>query len=482
MKTLETLLLSRKCIVAFLVEVALVLAVCSVCARPALGQEQFGQITGLVTDSSGAVVTDAKVECINESTGVVRSTATNAQGNYFIISLLPGTYKVSMSLPGFKSTSRTGITLDVSQVVRIDLALEVGEVTQQVNVSGAGAVLQTETVGVGAVVPESGVADLPLNGRNYLQLATLTAGATAVNFGVNSGGVITSTIQINGMRGAAVSYGINGADVSDQHLLGSAFTPAPDALQEFKVDTANMSVKYGGGAAINAVLKSGTNSFHGDVYEFFRNDFMNARNFFALSVPELRQNQFGTTLGGPMVKNKTFFFVDYQGTRILNGLTQNSVVPTAAQRVGNFAGGPQLKDPFSGQPVPGNQIPASAISPQTAFFVPFMPPANSPTGTYITSSPSSNDGDQFDIRIDHQLRPADSLSFSYTFIQPALFTPGPYPQNGAISVSNLSQVGVAAWTHVFGPAVVNEARLSYQHISGLQSPQGLVLLCYKRTF
>jgi len=452
----------------------LILAVGSVWLVPVFGQEQFGQITGLVSDASGAAIPGTHVDVINESTAVVRSTTTNIQGNYMVTSLIPGTYKIAASKAGFKAASRTGVNLDVSQVVRIDVVLEVGQISEQITVSAAGPLLQTETASVGAVIAESGVVDLPLNGRNYLQLATLVPGATAAALGSNSSGVPVSSIQLNGMRQSATSYAIDGADVSDQHFTGTAFTPAPDAIQEFKIDTNNMSAKYGGGGAIiDTVLKSGTNAFHGDAYEFFRNDAMNARNFFALGNPELRQNQFGGALGGPIRKNSTFFFVDYQGTRIRQGLTDNSIVPTAAQRAGNFAGGLQLKDPYTGQPLPGNQIPASAISPQTAFFIPFIPLPNTPGGTYVLSEASRNDTDQFDIRIDQQLRASDSLTFSYSFSQQGLFTPGAYPQNGALNVSDRPQFGVAGWTHTFGPATVNQARLSYTHVTGRETQQGL---------
>ena len=445
------------------------------CLVPAFGQGEFGQITGLVTDVSGGAVAGTNVEAINEATAVVRSTTTNSQGNYTITSLIPATYKIVVSKPGFKSTSQTGVRLDVSDVVRIDAVLEVGQVSEQITVSGSGALLQTETASVSSVIPESGVVDLPLNGRNYLQLATLVPGATvgALGLGANASGVPVSSIQLNGMRQSSTSYSIDGADVSDQHFMGTAFTPAPDAIQEFKIETNNMSAKYGGGGAIiNTVLKSGTNTYHGDAYEFFRNDAMNARNFFALTNPELRQNQFGTTFGGPILKNKTFFFLDYQGTRVRQGLTNNSVVPTAAERSGNFAGGPPLKDPYTGQPLPNNQIPVSAISPQTAFFLPFIPLPNTSAGTYVLSTAASNQTDQFDIRVDQQLRASDSLSFSYSFSQQGLYTPGAYPQNGALNVSDRPQFGIAGWTHTFGPTIVNQARLSYTHVTGRESQQG----------
>jgi outer membrane receptor protein involved in Fe transport len=440
----------------------------------AFGQGQTGQITGVVTDSSGASVPGAKVVVINEGTAISKSTATSAYGNYTVTPLMPATYTVVVSKEGFKSSSMTGVKIDVAEIARIDVALEVGQISEQVSVSGAGALLQTETVSLGAVVAESGVNNLPLSGRNFLQLATLAPGVTAAGvLGANVSGVPVSSVQVNGMRQSATSYSIDGADVSNQHFMGTAFTPAPDAIQEFKVETNNMSAKYGAGAVVNTVLKSGTNAFHGGVYEFFRNDLMDARNFFALTKPELRQNQFGGTLGGPVIRDKTFFFVDYQGTRVRQGRTTNANVPTAAQRVGNFAGGPQLKDPFTGVALSGNQAPAGSISPQAAFFLPFIPLPNTAANTFIRSAASSNETDQFDIRVDQQLGPADSLSVSYSFIQQGFLIPGAFPENGAVSGSDRPQFAVAGWTHTFGPSIVSHARLSYSHVFGTNTQQGL---------
>jgi hypothetical protein len=450
-------------------------AICAICVAPSLAQEQFGQITGLITDSAGATVPEAKVDAVNESTGVIKSTTTNAQGSYFITSLIPGTYRIVASRPGFKSITRTGITLDVSQVARVDVVLEVGDISQQVTVNGAGATLQTDTASVGTVIAESAVTDLPLNGRNYLQLAILTPGVVVYNtLGASTNGFLYNTIQAGGLRNSTTAYAIDGADVTNQKAVGTSFTPAPDAIAEFKIDTNNMSVRNGtGGAAVNVVLKSGTNAYHGDVYEFWRNNDLNARNFFALTSPELRQNQFGATLGGPILKNRTFFFADYQGTRVINGMTQNSVVPTAAQKAGNFAGSAQIRDAVTGQPIPNNQIPASAISPQTAFFLPFMPLPNSAGGTYVTSAPATSDSDQFDVRVDEQIRSSDSLSVSYSFLNRRDFSPGPFPQVGALTSPTRSQLAVASWTHTFGPATVNQARLSYTHFAGKDTQQGL---------
>src|SRR5262249_41519512 len=222
------------------------------------------------------------------------------------------------------------------------------------------------TAALGQVIKESSVADLPLNGRNFTQLTTLTPGAyTAATTSFVKG----STIVANGMRTSNTVFVINGANTTDQDFEGTPLLPAPDAIQEFKVQTNDLEAQYGlGGAVINVDLKSGTNAFHGVVYEFLRNDKLDARNFFALKKSELRQNQFGFTLGGPIIKDRTFFFGDFQGTRINSGQTFNDVVASAAMQQGNFAGLKAITDPSTGQPFPNNLIPAARISPQSSFF------------------------------------------------------------------------------------------------------------------
>src|SRR5579885_611869 len=300
-------------------------------AGNAAAQGQFGQITGLVTDQTGAGVPGASVTVRNEKTGVEFKTVSNTDGNYIVTSLVPGTYSVATSKAGFQSVTHTGISLNLAQTARIDISLTLGEVQQHVQVEAAGVLLQTETASVGSVMPQSEVIDLPLNGRNYLQLATLIPGTTSAGIGNQFFGMPQNNLNVNGMRSSSSMYMIDGADVMEQFNSGTEYTPAPDAIQEFRVETNNMAAQYGGGGAIlNVALKSGTNSFHGDVYEFLRNDKMDARNFFALSKPELRRNQFGGVLGGPIKKDKLFFFLDYQGIRIRSGVTSNSVVPAAA--------------------------------------------------------------------------------------------------------------------------------------------------------
>lgn len=431
----------------------------------------FGQITGLVTDSSGAVVAGARVRVTNQLTKVVSTATTNADGYYVVNSLIPGAYEVTVSMAGFKTQTESAIYLNVAQIARIDVTLTVGAVSQQVTVQATTALLQTQTASVGAVVNHSGVVDLPLNGRNYLQLSTLAPGVIGTTLGGLTSDLPENQLAVNGVRNSAVTYMIDGADATDEFNSSSPYTPAPDAIQEFKMDTNNMSAAYGnGGAIINSVLRSGTNQFHGDVYEFNRNTSLNARNFFSSGVPELVQNQFGFTFGGPIKKDKTFFFADYEGTRLLSGQTFDSVVPTEAERNGDYTGVEQLKNPYTGQPLAGDVIPQ--ISPQAAFFLPYIPLPNNPSGTYLTTARGTNYSDQFDIRMDHQISPRDSLNFTYSFLGGSVYTPSNFPTNGARTSHDRLQLTSLTWTHIIRPSAINQARVTYSRQAGYAIPQG----------
>lgn len=438
----------------------------------ARAQTQFGQITGLVVDPSGGSVVGADMVTTNEQTGVSVKSVTNSAGNYAITSLIPGTYDVTVSKPGFSTITRTGVVLQVDQTAQLNFTLQVGQVHQQVTVRASGGVLQTQTATIGTVVPQSGIVNLPLNGRNYLQLATLVPGVNSAGLGQKFFNMPENNLNINGMRQSATAYVIDGANVQMQFTSGSPYTPAPDAIQEFKVDTNNMTAEFGGGGGIvNVIFKSGTNKFHGDLYEFLRNDALDARNYFALTTPELRYNQFGGSLGGPISKRNLFFFGDYQGTREISGTTFNSVVATPAEKQGNFAGLPQIHDPYTGQPLPGNQIPQ--ISPQAAFFLKFFPDANTPGGTYVRTASANSSLNQYDIRIDYHLRDSDLLAFTWSQELGSTASVGALPLNGGTSGPNKGEFTNLNWTHTFGPGYVNQANYSYARETATTTGQGI---------
>jgi len=445
-------------------------------ATLALGQVQFGEITGLVTDPSGAVVVGASVTLANVQTGVSRVTKSNESGYYDVPSLIPGNYDVTVSKSGFQTSIKSGVRLEVAQTARVDVQLTIGATTQQVTVkAGEAPLLQTQNASISGVVPQQGVVRLPLNGRNYLQLATLIPGANATNLGGKFFGIPTNDIQVNGMRNSATAYVIDGADVQQQFFDGTSFTPAPDAIQEFRVQTNNMSVEYGGGGAIiNAVLKSGTNKIHGDVYEFLRNDVFDSRNFFAKAVPTLRQNQFGFTLGGPIKKDKAFLFGDYQGTRIRRGVTFNSVVPSAAERNGDFSAlSKQLINPYTLQPYTNNQIPQGDMSQQSLFFLQYFPLPNTPSGTYSVNGAQSEDDNQLDLRGDYNINSTNSLTATYSFEKSNLTAPGAFPQNGGSTGWSRLQFGALGWTHNIGSSAVSQFHASWARTVADTTQQGL---------
>jgi hypothetical protein len=433
---------------------------------------QTGSITGQVSDPSGASIPDAGVTVTNIATGVATQTRTNAEGYYTVPFLTPGDYRITTTKEGFKTASRSPVKLDVNQIARIDFSLTLGAQTEQVNVTSTGAPLvQTETAALGQVIGDRTVVDLPLNGRNFTQLTTLTPGAyTAAPTGFVRG----STVVANGMRTSNTVFSVNGINTTDQDFEGTANLPPPDAIQEFKVQTNDLEAQYGlGGAVISVELRPGTNAFHGSLYEFLRNEKLDARNFFALTKSQLRQNQFGGMLGGPIIKDKTFFFIDYQGTRIHSGQTFNDVVPSAAMQAGNFAGQKAIVDPTTGAPFPGNVIPSGRIAPQSAFFLKFFPLPNTPQGTFVYNGVGINNADQFDVRVDHQLRAADSLRFTYLFTQPTVYVPGSFPDNGAVSTDLRHQAGGVSEVHTFSPHIINEATLGYTRIRSFGAQQGL---------
>jgi hypothetical protein len=283
-----------------------------------LAQTTQGRIVGTVTDPSGAAVPDVLVTVRSLDTNAERSARTTNAGGYVIPDLPIGNYEVSAEAPGFKRYVQTAMSLIVDQTLRVDIGLEVGNVKEQVTVTGRAPVIETDQSSIGQVTENKTMVELPLNGRHVLQLAQLAPGATqgqydAVNRFRNYGMVITS----NGGRPEQNNYLIDGTD-DKSYILGMMLVvPSVDAMQEFKVQTANYSAEFGqsSGAVVNMAIKSGTNQFHGTVYEFLRNDKLNARNVFASKNLPFKYNQFGASLGGPILKDKAFFFFNYEGLR-----------------------------------------------------------------------------------------------------------------------------------------------------------------------
>jgi hypothetical protein len=328
-------------------------------------QTATGQITGTVKDSSGAVVPGATVTAVSELTGARREATTSREGNYVFPLLSVSVYTVSAELQGFRAARRTGVRLNVDQVFRVDLELQPGGLSEAVEVQAATAAIDTESGTVGQVVTAKQITDLPLNGRNFLQLLFLNAGAveqTGEQGTMRQGA--GNAISLQGMRPTSNNFMIDGTANTDTALGTPAVILSIDALEEFKQQNKTYSAEYGFSAnQVNLVSKSGTNDFHGALFAFGRNEALDARNFFDppnAEKPDLDQKQFGGVIGGPIIKNKTFFLVNYEGTRIDRGFSQFAIVPNPSELAGRFS--TTIIDPVTGQPFPNNTIPTSRFS------------------------------------------------------------------------------------------------------------------------
>src|SRR5438093_4521753 len=343
----------------------------------AWAQKDTGTITGTARDRTGAVVPGVAITVTHTQTNISFETITGATGTYTVPALRVGEYVVTAQLTGFKKEMRRGIVLQVNQVAVVDLTLEVGEVSDIAEVTLAAPLIQTQSATLGDVVDEKQVKELPLNGRNFVQLLTLTAGATPAisRTAQASGGSLSSVrapsaVQINGQTNLATNFLLDGIDNMETSIGGIIIFPPIDAIQEFKVQTATSDAEFGvtGGGQVNVTTKSGTNAFHGNLFHFLRNEALDAKNFFDrpdAPIPPFKLNQFGFTAGGPIQRNRTFWFGDYEGSRIRQGQTFVLTVPTGRMREGDFAElGRTIFDPMtynSGtnarQPFPQNRMP-----------------------------------------------------------------------------------------------------------------------------
>jgi len=438
-----------------------------------------GTILGRVVDPSGAVLAGAKVTAKNTATGLERSTTTTDTGDYEL-PLLPitGAYTLTFAKEGFQSHEITGIVLQVDQRARIDATLNVGSIAERVTVSEAAPIVNTETGSIGQVIGNKNIVDLPLNGRNFTQLASLLPNAV-----VQTQGTAGSTVvSVSGGRLSKTEYLLDGISINEQLFDGVAIRPSVDAIQEFKLQANSFSAEYGrGNAVMNATIKAGTNDLHGAVYEFLRNDKLDARNTFLPSKAPYRQNQFGAAAGGPVFlprlysgKDRTFFFLNYEGTRIRQGNAFNPVVPTEAFRRGDFSAlSTPVRDPLTQQPLPGNILPPSRMNPATQYFLQFMPLPTTASGTAPYAAPFRSNVDQSNVRLDHRISGNNSLFVRHTYTRREDFNPGRYPQNGGYSQDNRTHNTVISDTHIFSPTLINELRLGYTRFYNANINQGL---------
>ena len=443
---------------------------------------QVGGIRGEVADPSGAVIPDVNVTVTNVASGVVQKATTNESGIYVVPFLNPGTYRVEAAKQGFTTMTRDNLKLDVEQVAKVDFTLTVGTLTQTVDVSAAAALLDSQTSVVGQVITNRSIVELPLNGRNYLDLARLTAGVVPANGSRdNSLGAFSAV----GQHGAQTNISLDGIDNNSRlsgGILGNEaqiVTPSLDSVAEFKVVTNNNSAEYGfrlGGTVIVST-KSGSNQLHGSLYEFLRNDKMDGANFFAVGrpKPEYRQNQFGGTAGGRIIKDRTFFFLSYEGTRIRSGLSTTTTVPLASMLTGNFTGAKPIYDwatttqdtpgHYVRQVFPGNQIPVSRFDPVALAVIKLYPEANSAgrVNNFYYSPVSQNGTDQVDTRIDHNFTQNNRLFGRYSRRSTDRVNPGalPLPADGGgwATEAVLGNSGVANLNSTLSASANNEFRI-----------------------
>ena len=459
--------------------------------QPLALAQDTGELHGQITDSSKSIISGATVEVVNLETHISRSAVSNELG-YYTFPLLPiGRYELSVKKPGFQTMIRSGITLQVDQAATVDFTLQIGNVTQTVDVSANASLLDTESSTLKQVVDQRRIVDLPLNGRDPTQLILLmpgVVGTTTDTGGLQQGGsgtgIVEPGISANGARGNMVNYLLDGAPHNDTYTNVSLAMPDPDALEEFSVQTSNYSAEYGrsAGAIVNAVSRSGSNALHGDLFEFNRNDSTSAINYFDTQGDGLNRNQFGGTLGGPVYiphlyhgRNRTFFFFSEQETtQVQTPSSENTTVLTAAQRAGDFSAYPQpIIDPQTGLPFPHNQIPIAREDAVTKNVLnEFIPlPTDPATGLLFYSQPNTNSGRQILIKIDHHFSKADSLSVSYLYnyyFSPANKSPlvfATQPSN-TVPSHNLA----INETHIFSPSTLNEFYFSISHRSAIAQP------------
>ena len=450
--------------------------------QTAIAQNTTGTIVGHVIDPSGASISAAKVTVTNVETSETRTITTTQGGDFTAPLLNPGTYQVTVASEGFDPFILSGIHLQVDQTVRADAALKVGGGQQSVSVSAAALTLDTDSSSVGEVVQEKQITQLPLNGRYFTDLIFLAPGAVQSTGEQSNRLESGNAISVGGARSSSNGYTLDGTSIMDVKFDTPAFNPSLDSIQEFKLQTKTYSAAYG--YSVNQITmssKSGTNTVHGSVFEYLRNDALDARNYFnrdPTPVAPLRQNQFGYSLGGPIVipkiyngRNKTFFFANYEGQRISTKITVQSNVPTSDQIQGTFSF--PITDPSTGMPFPSTAgvttIPADRISklgqliqskPATFF------PAPNASGAFnfVSSLPQPTTLDQQNYRIDHTFSPADSVFFRAT--KSDLFETVPAGAAGLTAISNSITTQQArnytiVYTHVFTPNLINQFRFGY---------------------
>jgi hypothetical protein len=464
----------------------------SLFAASAIGQVSTASLTGLIKDSTDAVITDAKVTARNTATGIERTSMTNATGYYFFANLPVGSYEIGVEKTGFQKAVST-VSMDATEKGRQDFTLAVGTVATVANVEAAAPMLSPEDASIGTVVDNKYVTEYPLLLRSWDDLVNLVAGVQGQRYTDQGGSTSagrTGGFNVHGVRQLENNFLLDGIDnnsISEnvQELTTQVARPSVDALQEFKIITNPYSAEYGrGGAVISVISKGGTNEIHGTLYEYLRNRDTDANDFFSnrqgLAKPENVRNQFGGNLGGPIKKNKLFAFFDEESTRIVTGQLRSGSVPIATERVGNFsqAAGAAVNTTYptlyqNGIPVPGNIIPLSGISPVASAIMSLFPQptvAGADLNNYFRNADITDNTSRFSERVDWQASDKDSVFTRYTWSTRDRNSPGLFPglADGTQSSSQgayhlTADQAVVGWTRPIRPTLVNEFRVGYEH-------------------
>jgi len=468
-------------------------------------QVTSGTIVGVTADSTGAVIPNVSITVVHQGTKDTRKTRTNERGEFNVPFVRTGEYSITAETQGFRPHTQTGIIVQVDQTVRIEFVLQVGTITEQVEVTGAAALIDASTSSLGQVIANKQILDLPLNGRNAFALGLL-AGNTIPVQGMGTNLPFVTGGGRFGLNDVLLDGVDNNTSVTSGSIgrAGIAYTPSVDAVEEFKVKTSSFSAEFGrsAGGIISATTKSGTNVLHGSGWEFLRNEKLDANNFFsnAGGTPRqaFKQNQFGFTLGGPVEvpklyhgKNRTFFFGDYEGTRRRTTASSSILdIPPLAFRTGDFSAyKPTIFDPRARRigptgsvistPLPGNQIPQSLIHPGAAATLALLPAPNfggpdAQTRNFLRIAPRPYDNNQFDVKIDQRLGESDTLSGRFSLANSTSPNPGSFDGfigAGSGSIRNTRSAALSE-THIFSPRVVNEFRAGYARHNGSSVPNG----------
>lgn len=445
-------------------------------------QVEQGRFVGHIQDPTGAAIAGASVEATNQATNIVQRAQTNDGGDFVITPVPAGNYLLTVTASGFQKATTKTIEVQVGQIVRQDMTLPIGTANTTVEVTSSAPLLSTDSATSGQVISNRQLTELPVNGRGFYRLAQLTPGAALLPPTGNSLAIRPEVVNgnvISGIRGSATSFLMDGVDVSEQHQGGTFIQTSIDALQEFSVQQSPYSAEYNrGGAFFNATTKSGTNRYHGVLFEFLRNEIFDARNYFALKRQTLKRNQFGGNIGGPLSipglydgKDRTFFFFNFEAQRLRTGLVNNIIVPSNKKRAGDFSELLPSRviydrsniDPVTQlpRPFPGNVIPVNRLSPQALAILQYIPQQNTGTGTFASAPSQAIDWNQYVVRVDHQMTPKHRLFARWVYVQQKEVDPNASPRLGNANLTSWGQdIAVGVISNV-GSTMVNEARAHF---------------------